>query len=97
MRTFWFCTVRINVQRVIVDGKSKVGGDFFLARLDGRIMELFHMAALQTHNMVVVLALIKFKHRLSAFKIVSHQQPSVLELGQHAVYRSQSNVPPACR
>ena len=74
MRTFWFCTVRINVQRVIVDGKSKVGGDFFLARLDGRIMELFHMAALQAHNVVVVITFVELKHCFATFKVMAQQQ-----------------------
>src|SRR3989338_1444309 len=85
-------TIRIDMKRMVVNGEAAFAGDLFLARLDGRIVELLDMAALQTNDVVVVLALIEFEHRFAALEIVARQQPGLFELRQHAVDRGQPNV-----
>src|SRR3989338_7994121 len=84
--------IRIDMERVVVNGKAAFGGDLFLARLDGRIVKLLDMAALQANDVVMVLALIEFEHRLAALEVVARQQSGLLELRQYAVNRGQPHV-----
>lgn len=89
--------IGVDMQRMVVNSETAFGGSFFLARLDGRIKELLNPAALQTHYMVMVLALVEFKHRLAALEVVPHQQSGLLELGQHTVNRGQPHIVSACQ
>jgi hypothetical protein len=77
---------------MIANGESQADGHFFLARLDGRIVELLDMAALQTNDVIVVIPLVQLEYRLATFEMVLHQQSGLLELGEHPVYRSQTHV-----
>lgn len=77
---------------MLANGKAVLGGDFFLAGLDGRIVELLDMTALQANDVIMMFALVKLKHRFAAFKMVSHQQSGFFELGQHPVHGCQADI-----
>jgi len=92
MRALLPQTIRVQVKRVILDGKPALPGDVLLALFDFGIVELFHPTALQTDQMVVVFALVEFKHGLAGFKIMALQQTRLLKLRQHAIDGGQADV-----
>ena len=67
-------------------------GNKFLSAFNGFVVEFNNGAAAQTHQMVVVPALIQFKGGFTRFKIGGGQQAYLGELGQHAVNRGQTQV-----
>lgn len=77
---------------MIVDREAALLGNAVLALLDFSVDELFDFAALQADQMIVVVAMIEFEYRLVAIEMVAHQQARLLELGEHAIHRGQSNV-----
>ena len=56
------------------------------------IVELLDLAAVQAHQVIVVLTFIDFVHRLARLKVTSIEQAGLLELGQYAVNRGQADV-----
>jgi len=81
MRTFLFGAIRVDMQRMIANGKTQFSGDFFLACFDGRIVELLDMAALQANDVVVMFALVQLEYRLATLEMVTHQQTGLLKTG----------------
>jgi hypothetical protein len=65
--------VSVNLQRMIVDGEAAFLSNALLALLDFSVNKLFDFAALQTDQMIVVVAMIEFEYRLVAIKVVAHQ------------------------
>ncbi len=63
-----------------------------LPLLDRSVIELFNPAAVQTDQVVVVLAFVQFVDRLAAFEVAPQQNASLLELRQHPVHGGQSDV-----
>lgn len=63
-----------------------------LATFDLFIVELFHMAALQTQQVVVMTTPVQFVHRLFVVEVMPNQNASVLELSQHAVNRGEADI-----
>ena len=63
-----------------------------LATFNFSIKKLFHPAAVQANQMVVVLALVELVHRLATFKLAAGQQTGLLELHQHPVNGGQTDV-----
>ena len=63
-----------------------------LALLNLGIVKLLNLAAIQAHQMVVVLAFIELIHRLAGFKIAAVQQAGLLKLCQHAVHGGQPYI-----
>jgi hypothetical protein len=47
------------------------------------VVELFDMAAVQAHQVVVVLAFVELEDRLARLEIAALQQPGLLKLHQH--------------
>ena len=84
--------VGVDLQRVVVDGEAAFLGDAGLAFFDFGVEELLDLAALQADQMIVVVALVEFEHRLVAVEVVAHQQPGLLELGEHAVDRGETDI-----
>ena len=82
MRAFLFRAIRIDMQGMVANRETQVGRDSFLACFDGRIEEFLDMSALQTNDVVVMLALVQFEYRLAALEMVAHQQSGLLELGE---------------
>jgi len=81
MRAGLRCAVGIEAERVVGNGKTLGGGHGVLTLLDLGVVKLFHFAAVQAHQMVVVLACIEFKNRLAAFKMAATQDLGMFKLG----------------
>lgn len=92
IRTLRLVAVRVDVERVVVDGKAALGGSFFLACLNTCIVKLFNVTALQADDVVMVHALIELEHRFAALEMMSHQQSGLLELCQHTINSSQTHI-----
>ena len=75
-----------------MDGEAAFLGDAGLAFFDFGVEELLDLAALQADQMVVVVALVQLEHRLVAVEVVAHQKTGLLELGEHAVDRGQTDI-----
>lgn len=77
---------------MLLQGKAKAFGNLVLALLDFGIVKLFHQPAVQTDNMVVVIAAIDLKGCLAGLEMVAGEQARLFKLGQHPVNRCQTNV-----
>jgi dihydroxyacetone kinase DhaKLM complex PTS-EIIA-like component DhaM len=84
--------VGVDLQRVVVDREAAFLGDAVLAFLDFGVEEFLDLAALQADQMVVVVALVEFEHRLVAVEMMADQQSGLLELGEHAINRGQPDI-----
>ena len=80
------------MQRMVVNLKAARCSYLRLAFFDFRIVKLFNLAALHTYQMVVVAALVEFKHSFVGLEMVAYQQSRLLELGQHAIHGRESGV-----
>ena len=74
-----------------MDGKSAFLRHSGLTPFNFSIEKLHHVPALEADQMVVVLAMVEFKYRLAALKMVTHQKSGLLKLGQDSVHRGQPN------
>ena len=72
---------------MLVYGKTTLIGGFVLQLFNFLITKLLHMPALQTYNMVVVMAFIQLEHCFTTFKMVPQQQASLFKLRKYAVNR----------
>ncbi len=77
---------------MIVDIEAALAGDAVLALLDATVDELFHLAAVQTDNVVVVITPIQLEYGHAVFEVMTGNQARGLKLGQHAVYRGEPDV-----
>jgi hypothetical protein len=77
---------------VLLQRKAARTGNALLALLDLGIEEFLHAAAVEAHQVVVVLALVELVDGLARFEVVARQQPCLLELREHAIDRGQANV-----
>ena len=66
--------------------------DIVLAFFNFSVVKLFNPTAVQTNQMVMVLAFIEFIDRFAALKMTATQNIGLLELRQHPVNRSQAHV-----
>ncbi len=62
-------------------GKTFCLGDGVLTAFDFGVKELFNLAAIKAHQVVVVLPCIKLVHRFATFKVATTQNAGLLELG----------------
>jgi hypothetical protein len=84
--------VAVDRQRVFGDLEAALLGDGVLALFDRFVVELFHAAAIEAHQVVVVRAGVQLEDGLAGFEVVAVQQAGLLELGQHAVDGGQAHV-----
>lgn len=77
--------------------KAALLSHLLLTLFDFVIEKLFHAAAVQADQVVVMRAFIQFEHRLAGFKMVSMEQAGLFELGKHAIYRRQADVHVFCQ
>ena len=77
---------------MILDTEAARLGDLDLPLLDIGIVELLDVAAFDTHDVIVVPALFQFEHRLAAFEVMTNEEPSLLELRQHAIHGREPGV-----
>ena len=75
-----------------MDLEAALGRRHFLPLLDFFVEELLDTTALQTDDVIVMAALVQFEHSLAAFEMMAYQQAGLLELGQYAIDRGQSDV-----
>ena len=87
-----FGAVGVNRQGVVGNCKTLGTGHSMLAVFNFGVVELFNNAAIQTHQMVMVLAFIELVHRLARLKVAAVQQARLFKLGQHPVDSGQANV-----
>jgi hypothetical protein len=74
MFAVFFGAVAVNRQRVISDLEAAFESNLVLALLDFRIVKLFHAAAIQANQMVMMRAFIQLENRLSGLEMVTVQQ-----------------------
>ncbi len=84
--------VGVQAQRMVGDGKTLGRGHGVLALLDFGVVKLFHLATVQAHQMVMVLARIEFKNRFATLEMAAAQDLGMFKLGQNTVDRSQTDV-----
>jgi len=77
---------------VVGDGKAFGFSNRLLAFFDFGVVKLLHLAAVQADQVVVVVALVQFKHRFTAFKLAALQDARLLELSQHPIHRGQAHI-----
>lgn len=84
-------------QRMIVNIETVVAGNLILARLDGFVHEFFYPPAIDAHDVVMVPAIIEFKHRVATFEIVSPHEARAFKLREHPVYRRDADIVSGCQ
>jgi len=84
--------VGIEAQGVIRDGKALGLGHCVLTVLDFCIVKFLHPAAIQAHQVVMVLPFIQLIDGLVAFKMAAAQNVGLFELSQHTVNCGQANI-----
>ena len=77
---------------MVGDRKTFGFGDRVLAFFDFGVVKLFHLAAVQADQVVVVFALVQLKHRFATFKLAALQDARLLKLCQHPVHRGQADI-----
>jgi len=77
---------------VVVHLPAAILGDALLALFDFAVEEFLHLAAAGADEVVVVLALVEFVHRLAAIEVAAHQDAGLLELREHAVDGGETYV-----
>jgi hypothetical protein len=61
--------------------KTQLAGDGVLAVFYLGVKKFFHMAAVQAHQMVMVLAIVELVEGFAPFKLAAGKQPGLLKLG----------------
>jgi hypothetical protein len=67
-------------------------GNIVLTLLNAGVEKLFDAAAIKAHQVVMVLTLVEFIDRFTAFKLTARQNAGVLKLHKHAVDGGQTNI-----
>src|SRR4051812_10010446 len=71
---------------------SQARRNLLLALFDGLVDELFDAAAVQTHDMIMVRALVQLENSHAVFKVMPRDQARGLELGENAVHGRETYV-----
>jgi hypothetical protein len=86
----------IHGKGVLLEGKTQGFGNFLLAPLNSSINKFLYVPTVKTNEMVVVRTLIEFINRpaiaFTGLKMTAEQEARLLKLGEHPIYRSQTNV-----
>lgn len=77
---------------MFANDEATLFGDPVLSFLDGRIEELFDLATLQAHEVVMVMPLVEFEHRLAGLEVMAFEEAGLFELGEHAIHGGQPDV-----
>ena len=77
---------------MLVNGKAALARNALLAPFDFGIVEFFDPAALHTHEVIVVPALVQLEHRFAALKMMAFEQAGLFELGEHPINRGQTDI-----
>ena len=77
---------------MVADLKPQALGDGVLALFDPAIHELFHFSAVNTHDVIVMRALVEFENRHAALEVMARDQARGFELGEHPVDGGEADV-----
>ena len=80
MSTIRFAAMTVQNERVVADLEPQALGHRLLPFFDAAVHELFHAAAVDADDMVVMSALIQLEHRHTPFEMMARDQPGGLEL-----------------
>ena len=72
--------------------KMGLGGDIRLMFFNDFIDKFGHLSAVNTHQMIVVPAVLQFKYRMATRKIMPPDQARGFKLGEHPINRRQTHV-----
>ena len=92
MWTIGLGAVSVQRQGMFGDIETALVGYLLLAPFDFVIEEFLDPAAIEADEMVMMRPLVEFEYRLAGFEMIAMQQPSLLELGQHAIDRRKADV-----
>jgi hypothetical protein len=82
----------IQAQGVVGDLETLGVCDVVLTLLNACVIKLLNTATIETHQVVMVLALVEFIDGFAAFKLTARQNTSLLKLHQYAVDGGQTNI-----
>ena len=91
-RGLFFLRLYVQHQAVIGDLVAMIVGDLALQTLDLVTDEFDHLAGLDVHHVVMMMALGQLEHRMAALEMVARDQRGGFELGEHPIDRRQANV-----
>ncbi len=63
-----------------------------LTLFNGFVLKFFDMAALDAHQVIMMIAAVQFEDRVAALKMVTHDQAGGLKLGQHPIDGRKPNL-----
>ena len=92
MRTTLLGAMTVQRQGMVGNAEPALQRNILLATLDFFVVKLFHHAAVQTYQVIMVCAFVEFENRFAGFKMIAMQQACLLELGQDAVHGSQTDI-----
>src|SRR5271155_5565965 len=81
----WLAAVSVQDQRMIADLEPQAFRHGVLTLFDAAVHELFNLAAVNTHDVIVMRTLIELEHRHAAFEMMARDETGGLELGQNAI------------
>ncbi len=84
----------VQVKAVIRDFETEITSDSLLPLLYDFIKELFYPSALVADQMIMVVNGLQLENRMSAFKVMAHDQISSLELRQYPIHSRQPHFLP---
>jgi len=67
-------------------------GDAVLTFFNFIIKKLFHQPAIQTHQVIMMRALVELEDGLAGFKMVATEQPGLLKLREYPVNGCQTDI-----
>src|SRR5258706_14608854 len=77
---------------MFADGESQPRGDRFLPLFYARVDELFDLAAVHAHDMIVMRPLVEFEYGHAILEMMARDQAGRLELRQYPVDCGKANV-----
>ena len=80
------------MERVVLYSESPRFGDFGLAPLDLRIIELLDVPTFHADDVVMVAALLQLENGFTAFEVVPDEQSRLFELREHAIDGRKARV-----
>lgn len=92
MRAIFFGAIRVQIERMFVDGKTAFGRHLVLSRLYLCIEEFLYPAALEADQMIMMLAFVQFENRLAGLEKMPLHQACVLELRQDPVNGGEADI-----
>jgi hypothetical protein len=82
----------VEVEGVFAHREAALGGDLVLALLDLGVEEFLHPAALQAHQVVVVVAFVELEDGLARFEVMALEEAGLFELGEDPIDGGQADI-----